>query len=34
VAAGETYRYAVTALDRARTPNESARSNEVTVSVP
>jgi hypothetical protein len=31
VTAGTTYRYAVTALDRARTPNESARSNEVTV---
>ena len=31
---GERYRYAVTALDRARTPNESIRSNEVRVSVP
>jgi fibronectin type 3 domain-containing protein len=31
---GTAYRYAVTALDRARTPNESARSNEVTVAAP
>ncbi len=31
---GATYRYVVTALDRARTPNESARSNEVSVTVP
>ena len=31
---GERYRYAVTALDRARTPNESVRSNEVRVSIP
>lgn len=31
---GRTYRYAVTALDRARKANESARSNEVTVTVP
>ncbi len=31
---GTTYRYAVTALDDARTPNESERSNEVPVSVP
>lgn len=31
VTAGTTYRYAVTALDRARTPNESARSSEATV---
>ena len=31
---GEQYRYAVTALDRARTPNESPQSNEVTVTVP
>lgn len=31
VTAGTTYRYAVTALDRARTPNESARSNEAEV---
>jgi hypothetical protein len=29
--AGATYRYAVTAIDRARRPNESARSNVVTV---
>jgi len=34
VRSGTTYRYAVTALDRARTPNESARSNEATVTVP
>jgi fibronectin type 3 domain-containing protein len=34
VTQGTRYRYAVTALDRARTPNESARSNEVTVVVP
>jgi hypothetical protein len=31
---GATYRYAVTALDRARKPNESGRSAEVTVRVP
>jgi hypothetical protein len=31
---GRTYRYAVTALDRARRANESARSNEVSVTVP
>lgn len=31
---GERYRYAVTALDRARTPNESTQSNVATVSVP
>ena len=31
---GTTYRYAVTALDRARRPNESARSNEISVRVP
>ena len=31
---GRTYRYAVTALDRAKKPNESPRSNEVTVTVP
>ncbi|HJR03345.1 MAG TPA: hypothetical protein VKA83_17040, partial [Methylomirabilota bacterium] len=31
---GATYRYAVTALDRARRPNESARSNEISVRVP
>lgn len=34
VAPGTAYRYAVTALDRARTPNESARSNEVSVTPP
>jgi uncharacterized protein len=34
VQSGRTYRYAVTALDRARKANESARSNEVTVTVP
>jgi predicted small lipoprotein YifL len=34
VQAGQTYRYAVTALDRARQPNESPRSNEVSVTVP
>jgi hypothetical protein len=31
---GERYRYAVTALDRARTPNESVRSNEAVVTIP
>jgi hypothetical protein len=31
---GTTYRYAVTALDRARRPNESPRSNEISVRVP
>ena len=31
---GVTYRYAVTATDDARQPNESPRSNEVTVTVP
>jgi len=31
---GTTYRYAVTALDRARRPNESPRSNEILVRVP
>ena len=31
---GERYRYAVTAQDRARAPNESVRSNEVTVTIP
>jgi fibronectin type 3 domain-containing protein/predicted small lipoprotein YifL len=31
---GRTYRYAVTALDRARQANESPRSNEVSVTVP
>jgi uncharacterized protein len=34
VRSGRTYRYAVTALDRARQANESARSNEVSVTVP
>lgn len=34
VAPGETYRYVVTALDRARRPNESAPSNEVGVTIP
>ena len=34
VTRGERYRYAVTALDRARTPNESARSNEADVTIP
>jgi fibronectin type 3 domain-containing protein/predicted small lipoprotein YifL len=32
VRAGASYRYAVTAIDRARTPNESARSNEATAT--
>jgi fibronectin type 3 domain-containing protein len=31
---GRTYSYVVTAVDRARRPNESARSNEVTATVP
>jgi predicted small lipoprotein YifL len=31
---GTTYRYAVTAIDNARTPNESPPSNEVTVTLP
>jgi predicted small lipoprotein YifL len=31
---GTTYRYTVTALDNARRPNESAPSNEVTVTLP
>jgi hypothetical protein len=31
---GATYRYAVTAIDSARRPNESPRSNEVTVTLP
>jgi len=31
---GKTYRYAVTAVDRARAPNESARSIPTTVTVP
>jgi len=30
---GTTYRYAITALDRARRANESARSNVVSVRV-
>jgi predicted small lipoprotein YifL len=34
VQSGRTYRYAVTALDRALKANESQRSNEVTVTVP
>ena len=34
VQSGRTYRYAVTALDRAKKPNESPRSNEVSVTVP
>jgi len=34
VQAGQTYRYAVTALDRAKQPNESPRSNDVSVTVP
>jgi hypothetical protein len=34
VQSGRTYRYAVTALDRARKANESPRSNEVTVTIP
>ncbi len=32
VRAGTTYRYSVTAIDNARRPNESARSNEVAVT--
>jgi hypothetical protein len=31
---GKTYRYAVTAVDRAKRPNESARSSPATVTVP
>ena len=31
---GTTYRYAITALDNARRPNESARSNVITIRVP
>lgn len=31
---GTTYRYAVTAIDSARRPNESSRSNEASVTVP
>ena len=34
VQSGRTYRYVVTALDRAKKANESARSNEVSVTVP
>ena len=34
VTAGARYRYAVTALDAARAPNESARSNVAAVSIP
>ncbi len=34
VRAGGRYRYAVTAVDRARTPNESARSNEAAADLP
>ena len=34
VETGRTYRYVVTALDRARRPNESPRSNPVSVRVP
>jgi fibronectin type 3 domain-containing protein len=34
VRAGTTYRYAVTALDRAQRANESPRSNVVSVRVP
>jgi fibronectin type 3 domain-containing protein len=34
VRAGTAYRYAVTAIDRARKPNESAHSNEVTATAP
>ena len=34
VQSGRTYRYAVTALDRAGRPNESPRSNEAVVTVP
>ena len=34
VQSGRTYRYAVTALSRAKHQNESSRSNEVTVTVP
>jgi fibronectin type 3 domain-containing protein len=32
VSVGTRYRYAVTAIDRARNPNESPRSNVVTVT--
>jgi predicted small lipoprotein YifL len=34
VTAGARYRYAVTALDTARAPNESARSNVAAISIP
>jgi fibronectin type 3 domain-containing protein len=34
VRAGTTYRYAVTALDNALRPNESAPSDEVTATLP
>ena len=34
VRSGRTYRYAVTALDRAPKANESPRSNEVSVTLP
>jgi fibronectin type 3 domain-containing protein len=34
VRSGTQYRYAVTAIDRARTPNESARSNEASATAP
>jgi fibronectin type 3 domain-containing protein len=34
VRAGTAYRYVVTALDRARMPNESARSNEAAAAAP
>jgi fibronectin type 3 domain-containing protein/predicted small lipoprotein YifL len=34
VQTGRTYRYVITALDRARRPNESPRSNTVSVKVP
>jgi hypothetical protein len=34
VTAGARYRYAVTALDSARAPNESARSNVAAISIP
>jgi len=34
VRAGTAYRYAVTAIDRARTPNESVHSNEATATAP
>jgi fibronectin type 3 domain-containing protein len=34
VAQGQTYSYVVTAVDRAKRPNESARSNAATATVP